>query len=226
MASVGTSKYDSDGRFYKPVLYEDSSGNKYVPIVDSDAHTQVDVLAITAGDNRIGTVSGTMVSVSRAKAIDASIGAYAAGDVVNDDDCCTTATAWTFANVVRANGAAGIITSALLFNETPNITPRLELHLYNALPTGELMDNSKSNAPYPADLNTWIGKIPFPALDNDASQAGASTAEATPSTTGRLAKWFKCASDNRSIYGILKTLDAFTQVATNDIKITLNVDQY
>jgi len=160
-----------------------------------------------------------------AKAIDASIGAYAANDVVNDDDCSTTATYWTFTNAVRAIGKYGVIFGATIFSETVNIAPRLTLYLFNAAPTGQLTDNSANTNPLPADRTKYIGRIDFPALEALGTGAG-SNAVASPSTSGNLPLAFKCGAALTSIYGVLVTRDIFTQVATEDIEITLQIEQY
>jgi len=222
MATIGTGKFDSDGRPYRTIVGEDSSGNKYVLIVDSDGHTQVDVLSITAGSNRIGIVLEDPHEVRVAKAIDASIGAYADNDVVNDDDCSVTASCWEFTGMANAIGGYGVIDFATIFSETENIAPRLTLILFNAIPTGELTDNSANTSPIKADRTKYVGEIAFPALA-DVSASIASIAVVSPSTVGKLPIFYKCAAASTSLFAVLKTLDAFTQTATDDIEITLQV---
>ena len=231
---------------------KDGSGTWYFALVDSDGHLQVDALSaaiasIAAGTNligkvgidqatananeivvkagaaRIGIVLEDPHEVRVATVIDASLGAYAAHDVVGNEDCCsTTATYWTFAGMANAVGGYGVIDFSTIFSETPNIAPRLTLLLFNAAPTGELRDNWPNTNPLPADRSKYVGRIEHPALNKE-SAAVASTAEASPSTTGNLPLRYKCATASTTLYGVLITEDIFTQVATNDIEIALQI---
>ncbi len=169
-------------------------------------------------------VGSTVKQIIKSKVIDASIGAYAVYDVVNDDDCSTTATAWTFSNAVKANGRYGNIIGATLFSETENTTPRFTLRLYNATPSGQLTDNSTSTEPR-ADRLLKVAQIDFPATESLCATADASTTLTSPSTVGGLPQVFKCASGDDDLYGILLTRDIFTQLATDDITIVLLVEQ-
>lgn len=178
------------------------------------------VTGINAGGNARRDL---LVEVRTVKAIDASIGAYTANDVVNDDDCSTTATCWTFTAMARKNGGTGTIESASIFSESESVTPRLILYLFNATPTGELTDNSASTNPIKTDRTKYIGKIDFPALESVGTTA--STATVTPSTVGGLPLGFECATGDDDLYGVLVARDAFTQTATDDIEILFMVRQ-
>jgi len=155
------------------------------------------------------------------KAIDASIGAYAANDVVNDDDCSVTATYWTLTNMAKEKGGEGIIDFASIFSETENISPRLKFILFNAVPTGELTDNSANTNPIKGDRSKWVGTISWSALDAVSANV-ASVALASPSTVGGLSIKYKCAAGSTTLYAVLVTLDIFTQTATDDIEINLS----
>jgi len=160
-----------------------------------------------------------------AQVIDASLGAYTAGDVVGADDCCTTlAITWQFA-VAKSNGGSGKIISATLVNETENQEVQYDLILFNATPTGELRDNSANDNPLKADRSKYIGTISFPFSIARGSTV-ATTADASPSTAGGLPIPFKCATTDTKIYGVLVTRTAYTQTATDDIEITLTVEQH
>ena len=177
--------------------------------------------AIGAGGAVVPIIKQVIVS----KVIDASIGAYTALDVVNDDDCSTTATAWNFANIVRANGRSGTIINATLFSESENITPRFTLRLYNASPASELTDNSPSSNVL-ADRLLYVGQIDFPSTESLCTTSDAAITLASPSTVGGLPQAFTCASADVDLYGILLTRDAFTQTNTDDITIVLLVEMY
>lgn len=153
--------------------------------------------------------------------IDGSLGAYAAGDVVGADDCCTTlAVAWEFDTGII--GASGEIREISLFNETENQPVQYDLDLYNATPTCELRDNAASTSPLKADRLLWIDRASLPtAIARGA--AVATTTRATPSTSGGLPITFKCADDDSIIYGVLITRTAYTQTATDDITIKMDI---
>ena len=153
--------------------------------------------------------------------IDASLGAYTAGDVVGADDCCATlAIPWQFDT--RVGGGSGEILEATLFNETENQAVQYDLILFNATPTGELRDNAANDNPIKADRSKWIGDIVFPfSIARGATVA--TTTQATPSTSGRLPMTYKCAEGDSKIYGVLVTRTAYTHTATDDIQITLKI---
>lgn len=186
----------------------------------------VDVLSIAAGTTRIGTVSGVLKEVRVTKALDASLGAYAANDVVSEEDCATTgASAWTFSAVARANGEYGYIVGATIISESENVTPRLTLFLFNAAPTGcNLLDNTANTAPDSEDLAKYVGKIDISALESLGTTD--SVATVTPSTVGNLPLAFKCAAAADDLFGVLVTRDVFTQTPTDDLTIVLLVEQY
>lgn len=226
--TINNDLYDNYGRVIRPVLFntaKDGSGTWYFALLDSDGHLQVDALSIAAGTNRIGKVMADIHEVRVSKAIDASIGAYTAGDVVNDDDCSVTATCWTFAGMANAVGGQGAVLGATLINETENQAVQYELILFNATPTGELTDNSANTNPVLADRAKWVGTISFPA-----SVAGgatvATTTQASPSTLGKLPLFYKCAAASTTLLGVLITKTAYTQTATDDIEIALQVEHF
>lgn len=228
--ALNTELFDNHGRPIRPVLSntaKDGSGTWYYPLLDSDGHLQVDALSavLEAGTARIGAVSGVLKEVRTAQAIDGSLGAYAAGDVVGADDCCTTlAIPWEF-DVARVAGGYGYITGAILVNETENQAIQYRLLLFNATPTGELRDNAANTNPIKADRSKFLGEIAFPSSIARGATVATYT-EATPSTVGGLPLPFKCAAADTKIYGVLVTDTAYTQTATDDIEIALEVEQY
>jgi len=160
------------------------------------------------------------------KAIDASIGAYTAGDMVNDDDCCTTATYWTLAGMAAVEGGYGAIIRAGLFNETENQAVQYSVLLFNAVPswTGvEFTDNTANVHPNKADMTKWIDDIDLP-TSTARGAAIATTTSATPSTTGKLPLIYKCAAGSTSLYFVLVTRTAYTQTATDDIELAFLIE--
>jgi len=187
--------------------------------------TLLTLVVLGAGTNRIGQVSGTLKEVRVAQVIDGSLGAYAAGDVVGADDCCTTlAVAWEF-DVARVAGGYGYIVGATLVNETENQAVQYDMLVFNATPTGELRDNAANTNPVKADRSKYLGTISFPYSVAKGATVATYT-QATPSTVGNLPLAFKCAAEDTKIYTVLVTNTAYTQTATDDIEITLEIDQY
>lgn len=225
MTVYNTTTEDEKGRQFHPVLFNsvaDGSGTWYFAIVDSDGHLQIDALSITAGSNRIGTVSGVGATVRVTKAIAAATD-YTAEDVVAETG---TATPWGFTAIFRANAAGGYITKAQALWKTTALTARLTLYLFNVTPpTCALNDNAANTAPHNTDKASYLGKIDFPALEDLGT--GMSTAVATPSTTGNLPLWVVGAAAADDLYGVLVTRDAITtEVAADELSIELTVEQY
>jgi len=169
-----------------------------------------------------------LVEVRVSKAIDASIGAYTAGDMVNDDDCCNTATPWEIAGAAAVAGGYGAIIGIDLFNETENQSVQYRTILFNATPTGgtgEFTDNTANIHPNKADMSKYVGEIPLPSSIARGA-AIATTTSASPSTTGGLPKFYKCAAGSTALKFVLVTDTAYTQTATDDIELTFLLIQF
>ena len=182
-------------------------------------------IVLAAGTARIGTVSGVLVDTAVEQVIDGSLGAYAAGDVVGADDCCTTtAVMWEF-EMARENGGSGVIFKALLENETENQEVQYTFQLFNATVTGELRDNFNDTNPIKADIGKLVGVIEFPySVARGATVM--TTALATPNTSGNLPLAYKCAAGTTKLYGVLRTNTIYTQEPGDKIRITLSQEQY
>lgn len=181
---------------------------------------------LVAGTSRIGKVQPDMHEVRVVKAIDASIEAYTAGDMVNDDDCCTTAAAWEIAGAASATGGYGAIWGIDLVNETENQAVQYEIILFNATPafTGvQFTDNWPNVHPHKEDRSKHIRDILLP-TSIARGAAIATTTHASPSTSGGLPVFYKCATGSTSLYFVLVTRTAYTQTATDDIEITFNIE--
>ena len=177
------------------------------------------------GAQQIARQLTKVVEVSVEQVIDASLGAYTAGDVVGADDCCVTlAVTWQFP-VARFPGGSGYITGAKLFNETENQAVQYDLLLFIKTPTGELRDNAANDNPLKGDIAKWVGRIEFPSSVAKGATV-ATTTQATPSTPGRLPMPFVCDEGTNILYGVLVTNTAYTQTATDKIRITLQVEQF
>lgn len=159
--------------------------------------------------------------VSVTKALTAA-SAYSAEDVLSESATNTVGTAWIFSGMARSNNKGGYLVRAQAISETTNITPRLTLFLFSALPTCELDDNAGSNAPAHADLANYVGRIDFPAMED---LGGDSLAICTPGGFGNLPLAFTCSLTSTNLWGVLITRDAFTQTAGDDMTIILQAEQ-
>ena len=147
---------------------------------------------------------------------------YTANDVI----CDSTATGTTiaFAAIAAGNGRSGYITKAQIILGTSNITPRLSMFLFNAVPVGgTLQDNAANLHVQGTDEAKYIGKIDWVALENIGS--GNSQAIATPSTYGNVPLWFNCASAADDLYGVLVTRDTVTAGTNVTIRVDLVSEQ-
>lgn len=157
--------------------------------------------------------------------IDASEGAFSAGDVVSDEDCTTgTANYWTFAAVVDLYGGCGYIVKATLVSETENQAVQYDLLLFNAAPTGQLQGGLANTNPLKGDRSSYLGTISFPQSTARGSTVATYT-EASPSTVGNLPMAFRCGSTTTDIYGVLVTRTGYTHTNTDDIEIALFIEQ-
>jgi len=154
-----------------------------------------------------------------------AVGQYCAEDVMSDDICTTTSPAeyWIFGDMAKKNGGFGRIEEATLILDTEGQTPRIDLILFNAIPTGVLTDNLENTNPVKGDKAKWVGTIEFPATRSD-NAAEASNTRVSPSTVGGLPLKYKCAVGSTTLYGITVTRDDVTLTANDDCAITLKGD--
>ncbi len=157
--------------------------------------------------------------VSVTKAV-AAAGNYTAEDVISES--ASAGTPWQFDDLISHDGGNGYITRAHVIIETTSQVQALALYLFTATPTSELDDNKANTALVHADLANYVGRIDFPILSEN---GGDSESVATPSTAGNLPLPFKCAENSRTLYGILVTVDAFTnETATDDYTVRLQAE--
>ncbi len=204
------------------IIYGGDGTNFYPISIDSDGHLQIDTLSITAGANRIGTVSGVLKTVSVTKAL-AAAGNYDADDVLSES--AGAGTAWTFSAIARANNASGYIVKAIALCQTTSLTPRLTLYLFHTTPTSALNDGAANTAVIWADRANFVGHIDFPAMEDLGT--GVSMSVATPSTPGKVPLAFDTAAAADDLFGIVVTRDAITgESAGMNLLIALTVEQY
>lgn len=132
----------------------------------------------------------------------AAAGDYAANDVLSNDAGAGAGDPWLFTGLARVSGGSGVITRAVITSNVEAWTPRLRLWLFNAAPSSATEQDDNSAFLLDADDKTkLIGYIDF-----DAS-ADAGEVSVTQNLDVRMT--FK-AVGSANIYGILQTLDAFT----------------
>ncbi len=147
---------------------------------------------------------------------------YTANDVMSDDVCTTTSPTeyWTFPNMAKEKGGYGVIDFATLFLETENQEPRIDLLLFNAIPTGVLTDNLPNTNPVKADIASWVGNLAFVATNKEAALV-ASTSQMGPSTVGGTPVYYKCAAGSTTLYGVTVTRTTVTLDTNGDCAIAL-----
>lgn len=134
--------------------------------------------------------------------------AYHATDVLSESTSAGQAWAFDF-------GFTGELDFAMVVSVTTAITPRLVLHLFSRIPTCTLNDHATSTSFIAADLLYMVGSVDFVAMTSVG--AGMSYAIVTPGTYGNLPIKYRA----KKLYGVLHTLDAFTQTAGGKMTIFL-----
>ena len=200
---------------------EDELGRQITPVLGNTAKdgTGTWYFLVVGDDGKLISVPGTPFEVRVTKNILIG-GAYVANDVVSESATNATGTDWDFAGMAAANGGYGVIDTAMVISQTPNIAPRFSLLLFNAPPTGELDDNAANTSPVDADLAKVVPPIDFSAL-NPAGTTANSSVVASSSTVGNLPLLYKCAAGSTTLYGISVTRDIFTQTAADNLTIVL-----
>ena len=140
--------------------------------------------------------------------------AYTALDVIGSNPAVNL----TFANIVSVNGGGFFIVGASLeidVNAIPSGMSTFKLHLYNVAPTA-IADNVAFNLPS-ADRTKYLGYITL----NTPIDLG----DTLWSQNDNLNFKHNCASDSRSIYGLLQTVGAYTPSAQAVKIVTLKIMQ-
>lgn len=132
--------------------------------------------------------------------------AYAANDAICESD--SAGTVWTFPVTPFGGGAGQIIALFLATNQAANVA-RYELDLYESAPTA-INDNAEATRLYANQAN-FLGTITTGALAKKTSSSTAAEAIVGLNIPFRV----------RTLYGILRTLDAFTPAANQKTTITL-----
>ena len=144
----------------------------------------------------LGTLSGASTGVI------AAAGDYAANDILSNSATNGAGVAWVFDRISRQGGGSGWIMGARLTCSVDALVPRMRLWLFDANPSASELDDNAAFSLAVADRTKLIGYIDFNAL----TDAGA----VSVTVRDDLRIPFKCAAGDDAVYGILQTLDAFT----------------
>ena len=144
-----------------------------------------------------------MIEVTTEKALAAAAN-YADEDVLSES--ATTGTAWTFSNVGSENGRVVFLHKSIISIETTDLTPVLNLFLFNITPTGTTNDNVPNNNPILGDKEELQCQIAFPAMTNEGGISYAQVIHNPPIPIG-------LATGDKDLYGILTTGSAITNEA-------------
>lgn len=183
------------------------------------------------GTNSISTkdiaLANAVIKVSAAPKVIVAAGNYDANDVLSES--ASVGTVWTFPDAVKVAGGYGAIVGAkITWSKSGGIGAlatacRCLLKLYKTATLAcNLNDNVANTGVMAADVPNHIGDIEFEGLKNFGS-AEAWFSEASPSTGGRLPKWFKAGALVKDIYGVLVLLDAETNETAG---FTCSIDLY
>ena len=176
---------------------------------------------LPAGTNSIGAVSSNSVVQSATITRPADTTPYAARDVIST----TLGAVIEFPNMARANAGTGTIVRARLMTSQKTNVALYRLHLFHTAPTA-IADNSPYTLLY-ANAANRIGSIDFPALGTEDPTNSTSAAGMRPSYDGSYNApnlWYKCATADTKLYGILETLSAFTPDSAQNFFIELGAD--
>jgi hypothetical protein len=142
--------------------------------------------------------------------------AYAANDAITT--ATSTASAYTFAGCGLTNGASGTIIDATLILSDPNaVVANFELWLFVNNPA--IPNDNAAFAFSDSEANDVACVIKFYSSDYSDSSNNRVYHMWNPQ------RMFKCDSDDTALYGVLKTLDAFTPVAQSTFRVKLRIVQ-
>ena len=180
------------------------------------------LVALATGSSASNPVSSNSVLASATITRPANTTAYDAKDAISDSTSAPTVI--TFSGMARVNAGAGTIVKArLITNQSTNVS-QFRLHLFHTAPT-PINDNSPYTMLW-ANRDKRIGMIDFPAATTEYSTSDCAAAM-RPSSDGSYPPpnlWYKCASADTKLYGLLETLSAFTPASEQVFFIELGAD--
>jgi hypothetical protein len=145
---------------------------------------------------------------------------YTTGDVLCNST--TVPAVLTFDPVARENGGGGIIQAAIVI-DSANVATKatLELWLFNVAPAA--VNDNAAFAPSDTELTALIGVIPFPAANIFVGNAGAAAAGNCVEQSGTLDLPYKCAYNDRNLYGVLVVRSAYVPISAEAFNVNLSI---
>ena len=169
---------------------------------------------ITVSSSNPLPVGGKSVQKSASFTRPADTTAYAANDAIADS--ATAPTLLQFTGCANANGGQGYIVKTRLLTNQKTCTARFRLSFYHTAPS-PVNDNAPKPMLY-ANKDKLIGRIDLdPCSTEDTSSDAAFTLSASLLP-------YILASDSRSIYCILTTLDAFTPASAQQFYVEITCE--
>jgi len=197
---------DADVAAGNPVFTDMRAISGIAPVLlllDGDRHGQMDVLTIAAGENHIGQVGSTGISIAQIPTVTA--GAYAADDNVGG--------LLTFANAARVSGGGGVIKTVTIVDDAEQDS-QLELWLFNQTFT-QGADNAAWTA-VEADLENVVAII---------STTGGEYFSGNGNSVCTIECSLRFDLDATSLFGRLVTRDTPTYAATDDVTVIVGLLQ-
>lgn len=200
----------------EPLIIVDASGTQLAiqsfggiktTLVDSNGTA----IALSGG---LSVVAATVASVVTEKTRPADTTAYAANDAIAESTSAPTS--WAF-SIGRVNGGSGQIIAALFATDQATCTARLELDLYSTN-VGNYADNVEAAQTYTL-FPTYLGTITAPNLAKKTGNSSVAVAQVGLNIP------FKCGAASTTIYGLMRTLDAFTPASGQKVSVILEVIQ-
>jgi hypothetical protein len=167
---------------------------------------------LAAGEAHIGQIGGVLVPVVTEVTRPSDTTAYAANDAIAP----TVTAVWTFTGAARASGKSGAIVVAIAMCDNVANTARLEVDVYMTAPTA-IADNAEATQLY-TNKSIYLGTITFPALVKKTANSTMVTAYAFPALPF-------ATSGSANLFGIVRTLDAFTPASGSKYALEFLVSQ-
>lgn len=136
---------------------------------------------------------------------------YAANDCICESS--SAGTVWTFSNIAAYSGGSGtILTAHVECSNTANVA-RFEVDLYTTAPTA-INDNAEATR-LTGNVASYVGTVTFPALVKK-------TANSTVAEANADVKIPFLTSGSANLFGIVRTLDAFTPTASSTYDVNFS----
>lgn len=190
-----------------------------ISILSLSAGGELSIASNAAGENHIGEVGGRLRRVSAEFTRPADTTAYTAGDVVSDN--ATTTTPLEIQNAARVTAGSGYIVKCRVVTDKKSITPRMRVHVYNAVDPTVSADNAPHKELY-ADTVKHAATIDLPVMTTPVDTTNSTLSRASDAT---IRQPFVCATGTSSLWVVLEAIDAFTPASGQKFTVVFWIDQ-